>query len=513
VSGSARTTELPKGAWKPHTMVVRIIVWCCILSALAGSVFAWRARAAPNDFEQRACSYDKLPAFCGTLRVPEDRTNAASRAIVLHFVRVPAHRGSSETPIVWFDGGPGESVISDFSDGGIQGYPLAAAMHETHELLLLDQRGTGLSNQLQCPMYPRVSEVFAQIFPLDSVRRCRARLAKSSDLSAYGTDAAADDLDAVRRRLEYPRIIAIGGSYGTTAALVYMRRYPHVVQSALLIGVAPTFFKIPLPQLQAGQRALDDLERSCARDATCHAHFPNFPAEFRRLLAQSTTGIPVNYRDAHTGEQVRAALARPVFADTVRLLLYAPASAALIPLLIHEAAAGDTTPLAKAIAAFAQAVFGGTAGEQAMGDNFSVNCQEGVAFITPAEAARESANSFMAGSILEARQASCAIWNVRPADAGFIEPVRSSVPVLMMSGADDPATDARYATRQLAYLLNGRQIIVPNGGHINDDPCLERLEVRFVETSSAAGLDAACVKRFSRPPFATSLSAIPKWLQ
>ncbi len=230
------------------------------------------------------------------------------------------------------------------------------------------------------------------------------------------------------------------------------------------------------------------------------------------MLAQSTTGIPVNYRDSHTGEQVHAALTRPVFADGVRLLLYAPHNAVLIPLLIHDTARGNTTPLATAIAAYAQAVFGGTADEQAIGDNFSVNCQEGVALITPAEAARESANSFTAGSILEARQASCAIWNVRPADPSFIEPVRSSVPVLIISGAD-PATDARYATRQLAYLPHGRQIIVPNGGHINDDPCLESLEVQFVQTSSTAGLDASCVKHFSRPPFVTSLSAIPKWMQ
>lgn len=493
--------------------MVRTIAWSFILSAVASSLFAWPAAAAGSDFSQHACSYDKLPALCGTLRAPEDRTKADGRTIVLHFVRIPPQHHSSETPIVWFDGGPGESVISDFSDGGIQGYPLSAALSKTHEILFLDQRGTGLSNQLQCPMYPHVSDVFAEIFPLDSVRRCRARLAKTSDLSAYGTDAAADDLEAVRQRLGFHKVIAIGGSYGTTAALVYMRRYPNAVQSALLIGVAPTFFKIPLPQLQAGQRALDDLERSCARDAICHAHFPEFLTEFYRVLAQSTTGIPVSYRDTRTGEDVRAILSRPVFADTVRLLLYAPQNAALVPLLIHEAARGNTTPLAKAIAAYAQAVFGGTVGEQAMGDNFSVNCQEGVAFITPAEAERESKNTFMAGSILDARQASCAIWNVRRPDPSFIEPVRSSVPVLMISGADDPATDRRYATRQLAYLSHGRQIIVPNGGHSNDDPCLEGLEVRFVQTSSTATLDAGCVKRFSRPPFATSLSAIPKWLR
>lgn len=494
-------------------MLDRVVTWSCIVSALAFSLVAWRAAAGGSDFEQHACSYDRLPAFCGSLRVPENRAKASGRTIVLHFVRVPARHRASATPIVWFDGGPGSSVITDFSNGGIEGYSLTAALHETHEILFLDQRGTGLSHQLQCPMYPRVSDVFAEIFPLDSVRRCRARLAKSSDLSAYGTEAAADDLDAVRLHLGYRKVIAIGGSYGTMAALVYMRRYPDAVQSALLIGVAPTFFKIPLPQLRAGQRALSDLERSCAHDLICRAHFPDFSEDFDSVLARSTTGIPVRYRDVRSGEYVHAALMRPVFADTVRLLMYSPDTAILIPLLIHEAARGNTTPLAKVIAVYTTDAFGGTAGEQAMGDNFSVNCQEGVAFITPSEAARESTNTFMAGSILEARQASCAIWNVRPVHRRFLEPVRSSIPVLMISGADDPATDPRYATRQLAYLSEGRQIIVPNAGHVNDDPCLDRLEVRFVQTSSAAGLDTTCVRKFTRPPFITSTNAIPKWLR
>ena len=219
---------------------------------------------------------------------------------LLHFVRVPPHHRSSETPIVWFDGGPGESVISDFSDGGIQGYPLSAALSKAHEILFLDQRGTGLSNQLQCPMYPRVSDVFAEIFPLDSVRRCRARLAKTSDLSAYGTDAAADDLDAVRRHPTFGRVIAIGGSYGTTAALVYMRRYPNAVQSALLSGLHRRSLRFrcrncrrasALSTTSSGLRARRGLP--CAFSEVSGRVLPRARAEH--------DGYSVSYRDTQSG--------------------------------------------------------------------------------------------------------------------------------------------------------------------------------------------------------------------
>ncbi|MGA8533905.1 MAG: alpha/beta fold hydrolase [Candidatus Tumulicola sp.] len=477
---------------------------------LAATQLAAPAAGVTAGFEQHACLYDKLPAFCGTLRVPEDRSNPGGRTIVLHFVRVPAVR-TNGAPVAILDGGPGQSAISDMSQG-IREDPLYGPLHASHELLLLDQRGTGLSHELQCRMYAKPGDVFAEIYPLDAVRRCRERLAKTSDLNAYGTDAAADDLDALRQALGYGKVIAIGGSYGTIAALVYLRRHEAAVQSELLISVAPTFFKIPLPQLQAAQRALDALIRSCARDTACHEHFPAFATEFASLLQQSTGGISVNYRNGQTGERVRAKLMRPVFANGVRLLLYAPDTAAWLPLLVHDAARGDPVPLAKVIAFMSEVVNGGNPGGQAMGDNIGVDCQEGVAFITPQEATQESQDTFMAGTILDARRDTCSIWNVRAAESNFIEPVRSSVPVLMMSGAADPATDPRYATRQLAYLPNGRQILIPNGGHSNDNPCLTKIELRFVQTSSVTGLDASCAKGFKRPSFATSLSQIPSQL-
>jgi pimeloyl-ACP methyl ester carboxylesterase len=456
------------------------------------------APSAPGTLLEHPCSYAQLPALCGTFRVPEVRSLPKGRTITLHFVRIPAAHGSG-APIFPIAGGPGQSVIA--AGAGYVGDGRLSALHPAHDFVFLDQRGTGLSHPLLCNLYPHTRDIFAEIFPLGTVRACRDKLAKTSDLNAYGSDAAADDLDALRKLLGYRKVILIGGSYGTTEALVYLRRHGGTVQSEVLEGVSPPFDKFPLPFLQGAQRAFDDLAASCTLDALCHARFPRFRSEFSSLLKESTAGIPVDFDDAQTHEHVRVKLMRGVFADRMRQAMYSPDVASLLPLIVHEAARGNTTPLSKLVVFLSRAIIGSLA----VGENISVDCREAVLFLTDADIARESKGSFMANTIVDARRATCAIWNVRPVERSFLEPIRSAVPVLMMSGQDDPATPPQPGTRELAYLSNGRQILIPNGGHNNDDPCLTQIEIRFVLTSSGAGLNAACAQHFSRPPFVTRL--------
>ncbi len=68
-----------------------------------------------------------------------------------------------------------------------------------------------------------------------------------------------DDLDDVRAHLGYDRINLYGGSYGTRAALVYVRQHGARVRSMVLDGVAPTDMRIPLFAARDAQRALDKL--------------------------------------------------------------------------------------------------------------------------------------------------------------------------------------------------------------------------------------------------------------
>ena len=68
-----------------------------------------------------------------------------------------------------------------------------------------------------------------------------------------------DDLDEVRAHLGYDKINIYGGSYGTRAALVYLRQHEPHVRAVVLDGVAPPDMRLPLFFARDAQRALDKL--------------------------------------------------------------------------------------------------------------------------------------------------------------------------------------------------------------------------------------------------------------
>ena len=141
---------------------------------------------------------------------------------------------------------------------------------------------------------------------------------------------------------------------------------------------------------------------------------------------------------------------------------------------------------------------------QADGLNLSVTCAEDIPFITEADVTRYSAGTFEGDARVRAQQRACKIWNVDPAPASFVEPVRSDAPILMISGSDDPASPPQYARQAIAYLPNARIMLVPGASHDSDlPPCVDTTIVAFVRARSAAGLDLTkCAAKYRRPPFA-----------
>jgi pimeloyl-ACP methyl ester carboxylesterase len=436
-----------------------------------------------------------MPARCGSLSIPENRSARNGRTISIHFVVIPAKDPATKEPIFGIAGGPGQSAIDTFQEF-FPGPSALAAAHADHDIVLVDQRGTGRSNPLNCNLYPTDAVTYAYLFPPDIVGRCRSRLAKDHDLDAYGSATAADDLNELRARLGYKQIVLVGGSYGTLESLVYMRRHGESVKAALLEGVAPPWLLLPLPFPRGAQRALDDLEAACARDRTCSKHFPHFSQEFDEVLKRSRNGgIPVAGGYSISFE---------VFADRMRQTMYDSYGASYLPYIIHRAATGDTVPLAKLVAAVSHSI----PGSLAIGMNLSVTCAESMPFITADQARSESLGTFMLDSRYLAQRDACNIWNVAPVDRSFLDPIRSNAPVLMVNGADDPATPPQFGAQELRYLPNGRQLLVPHAGHDFSSPCSTKIETQFLATYSVRNLPTNCLRAEARPPFATSLKGL-----
>src|SRR5206468_94028 len=129
-----------------------------------------------------------VPAYCGAIIRALDPSGATRDTIKVGFQFYPHVSSSSpqlET-IVAMEGGPGyPTTESRHSYIG-----LFQPLMDRHDLLLVDHRGTGVSNALNCPLLQ------SEPNPVhDGVSTCGDTLGKAAYL--YGTTLAADDLAAV----------------------------------------------------------------------------------------------------------------------------------------------------------------------------------------------------------------------------------------------------------------------------------------------------------------------------
>ena len=140
-------------------------------------------------------------------------------------------------PLFSFAGGPGEGAATT-----VDWVAELKELRQRRDIVLVDQRGTGRSNPLQCDFYGHpvdLQKAAGDLYTPEVVKRCRDELSKVADLRLYTTAIGMDDVDEVRAALGFDKIDLLGGSYGTRAAQVYLRRHGEHVRSVVLDGVVP----------------------------------------------------------------------------------------------------------------------------------------------------------------------------------------------------------------------------------------------------------------------------------
>jgi pimeloyl-ACP methyl ester carboxylesterase len=438
--------------------------------------------------------------LCGKLSVFENRETRIGRMIDLNVVVLPAFDQKNKAePLFDLAGGPG-----DASTGAAAFYVGPGKEYRRrHDVVLVDQRGTGQSNRLSIPQDKTPQHYLSEMYPVDYVREMRQELEQRADLTKYTTPIAMDDLDDVRAWLGYDRINLFGTSYGTQAAQVYMRRHPDHVRSAILMAVAPTNLKMPLHHSESATRAMDLLLSECEQDANCHAAFSQICDDWKNVLAQlekqpaHVEYSPLGKAAAPTTVEIQ----RDVFTEKIRTWMYDRDKAARIPLIIHHAAAGDFAPFLK------QAIAPSIPDFIADGLYLSVTCAEDVPFINQAEAAALNANNPFGNYRVFQQTRACGMWARGEIPANFLEPVHSNAPVLIFSGNLDPVTPPKYGEQVARYLPNSRHVIIPEAGHgpfgLSDPGCIDRIAIEFLDKGDARNINVSCIDRMARPPFVT----------
>jgi pimeloyl-ACP methyl ester carboxylesterase len=485
-------------------------MWFAAFIALA-AITAWQIHANQPSAIKLLLQPCKPEGFadsvkCGRYEVFENRQTRKGRKISLNIVVAPATGKVREPdPFIYIPGGPGSSATED-GPGIAQEY---AGIRERRDLLFIDQRGTGGSNPLNCELFkPADPQSYLEyFFPLEAVKKCRQQLEAQADLTLYTTSIAMDDFDEVREALGYKQLNIFGGSYGTRAALVYLKRHPESVRTVTLQGVAPTDQYMPFDFAQQNERALQGVLSDCAADEICNKTYPNLKVEARAVLDRLIKGpAEVEIRVQNDGDANRASLtkvklSRDLAAEAIRYMLYGSGMAPEIPWYLHQAAEGNFVPLAEAALRFRRLIV-------ATGSNgmyLSVTCAEDLPWIKPGEGERLAENTFLGDYRLRQQREACALWPRSEIEANYAEPVRSSLPVLIFTGQWDPVTPPANGDRVARYLPNSVHIVVPHGGHgfggLEGADCVGRLHTEFVNSGSLKGLDTSCVKSIRRRPF------------
>jgi pimeloyl-ACP methyl ester carboxylesterase len=443
------------------------------------------------------------PAFredqelCGAYDVFENRAAKSGRRISLNVHLLPALAPQPLPDAVFaLAGGPGQSAVQAYI-----AHPAMQKLRARRDIVLIDQRGAGKSNGLACDgLYSDAQSIFDDVPMVEKLKDCRQKLGKIADLNLYSTDFAMDDIDEVRQALGYDRVNIYGGSYGTTAALVYLRRHGDHVRTVTLKGVAPLDYKIPLAFAKTVQSSVEFLFRACAADPECNKDFPDLRADFQAVLKQFDKG-PVTAEVANvatkTSEKVK--LTQTTFVTQLRALLYIPDAAGSLPLMIHLAAQKEFGMFTTTFKTLVDAM----SGAMSMGMEMSVICSEDVPFITVAEIKPETAGTWMGDRPIRDMQKVCSMWNVRKAPDSFINPVGSDLPVLILSGDYDPATPPSVAERIVPYLPNSRHVVLKNSTHGSESACIADLVASFVDAGSARSIDTSCADQGKFPPFLT----------
>jgi pimeloyl-ACP methyl ester carboxylesterase len=444
------------------------------------------AAPAAADVPFGPCPSDGLPSAggqCATVTVPLDRAGAVPGTIDVGLERLPAH-GASRGTLLALAGGPGDAASAFFARGAAA----LDALRTDHDVVLVDQRGTGRSGPLDCPLTPA---------------DCARRLGPAAGL--YTTAAFADDLEDVRAALGADKVTLFGVSYGTYAATAYARRHLDRVEALVLDSV--------LDQPMADDRfnlesfaALPGALRSFCAGARCRGVTKDPYADLLAVIRRISTGRITDVNDAQVG---LALLLSDVNAN-LRVEL---------PAALASARRGDTALLRHAgDAAALQVPYDPRLSSDGL--NTAASCEDYAppwdrSLTDPAARTAEARRRFAA---IPARRfapfapdlvylsldaAHCADWPIAPVSPAVTGPL-PDVPALILSGGADLRTPESGARRVAHELPRAKLQRARTAGHAVsfDEPCAQRAVAAFLtgRTVAACRLADAAWAPLALPP-------------
>jgi pimeloyl-ACP methyl ester carboxylesterase len=449
------------------------------------------ASVAPADAALAFGACQNAPGFsCAVVPVPLDRSGKAPGTISLTLARKAAgatqSQSESQSAVLALAGGPGQAA----EPIGDQLARAIAPALGSRDLLVLDQRGTGRSDPLSCPVFGNektlenaTESTFGPLVELCALQIGPAR-------GAFTTQESVEDIESLRHTAGYKKLVLYGTSYGTKVAMEYAERYPQRVEAMVLDSVVPTSGPEPfsIPTFKAIGSMLGEL---CSNRA-CAGITADPLGDLARLLARLRKHRLSGSAYDGAGRRHSVSLAEPELLDILEAGDLNPTLRALLPAAVHSALNRDPEPLLR-LNLLAEGFIpnvpikpGSTESERTAKEEennalfITTSCEE-----TPFPWQRSSTASTRLAEALGSLHALpssdfypfdtstawtnsllrvCASWpdaSAPPPAPGALP----SVPTLILSGAQDLRTPPSGAQAVAALIPGAQLLLVPYTGH------------------------------------------------
>ena len=439
-----------------------------ILLLPAFSEQPWRGQVTFEPYTLTTYDRQSHPAELGHVWVPESRHKNSDRLIQIAFIRLKSSASQPGSPIVYLSGGPGVPA-SGMARVPVY-YDLFEKLRHIADVILLDQRGSGLSspNLDECPTdgkFPADAfasrEKFVHALAHATGNCSWYWRSKGVDVTGYNTEESADDIEDMRHALGAAKINLIGHSYGSELALSVLRRHGDSVERAVLASVEGPGDHDTLPTVLDLQ--LKKISRLVADDAAVGKEFPDlvslFQADVQRLQTHAAT---LTITKQVTKKPLQLTVGAVVLQFIVERMLSDGRAVSGLPALLQSLSVGDNSLLRQEVEGLYNDL---DSGITLMGRTMDY------AAATPRERLVQteieaSASLFAAVNRIDMQPEVCkeAVGKFSLGQEYFA-PLYSTVSTLFLSGTLDAETPPMKAERVRWGFPRSTHIVVENGFH------------------------------------------------
>ncbi|MEP6884487.1 MAG: alpha/beta hydrolase [Gammaproteobacteria bacterium] len=488
----------------------------CAALCLAGSAGAVPATITVGSLTLTLCNTD-YTGYCGAIERAFDPSGVVKGKITVGFEYYP--RTDLTRPrlgtILPQEGGPG------YSSTGTRDYYLSLfdALRDRRDVLIVDKRGTGLSDSVDCPDLQTGST------NLDAVAACAGQLGNKAWF--YGTAYAVNDIVAVMDALDVDVADFYGDSYGTFVGQVLAGLYPDRLRSIILDSAYPV--RAPDAWFATDWAAAwSGINLSCARSPGCSSLGGTATSRMQQVVNYLRLHpIKGNAPDGNGDPQPTtldisaliylidsAGYGPPIYRDldaAARAWLDSKDSLPLLRLVSEVNTASVSDPidysygLAEAVTCTDYPMLYDLTSSRAQRNRQFANALQDARIHRPDLFAPFTLDEGIDSQVYITPLDSCLPWPVPPkslspgAPGAPLPPSArfAAVPTLVLSGDLDSITSVIDANETTAQFPNAVHVVVPNLGHVVADGdfigCTLGIVQRFVKSLSPGNTN--CVQK------------------